>query len=197
VQGKLTVFKRRAANHEERGVQHGGERLSFLFAPGSIFIEASFSDCLLAFSACNLTGASFRGAFLTDVVFDHCVMDGASFEGATLRNVRMVGCEIEGGSFLGAILQRPVLFEKTELAYCDLRFYESESGAPRVIDCGLKGVTVSMNCEFWNGTFDQNAVATFGRVLARASGDEALVQLARERWGSAEYDALDAYMRRD
>lgn len=207
--GDLKTFKRRAAGHVERGVTHSDEGLACLFAPGSSFTDSLFNGCELdaavlpnaaltnvQFSNCQMVGANFRGATLNDCVFFRCKLTGATFAEASLRNVTFEGCTLEGSSFFGARLMQPVAFATTSLRDADLRFYESEADAPSISSCDLRGVSLSMNCEFWNGTFDVAAVATFGRVLARASRDPELIEMVKARWGEKPYADLDAYMKR-
>ena len=205
----LVSFKRRASNFQDRTSEYCGKKLRFLFAPGSSFVCVKFLDCemdLSNFSSAQLSdvtlsrttlvGTTFRGAQLADVTFQGCDLAGASFEGATLRNVSFERCSLEGASFLGATLYRPVLFRGSNLLSADLRFYESEAEAPSFFECRIEGITVSINCEFWNGTFDQDAVRDFELLLARSSKDEKMIAAAKEKWGEAEYERRDAYMRR-
>lgn len=210
MQSDLRTFKRRAAGHTERETKHHIENLNHLFAPNSTFECCSFTGCGIdlamlngatlkecSFATVQLVGANFRGATIENTTFHGCCLRGSVFEGAHLRNVTFLDCELDGTSFLGATLRSEVLFDACDMTGADLRFFESEAGAPAFTDTSLKGVTLSINCEFWNGTFDVRAIADFGRLFARASRDEELIELARRRWGDAEYDALDAYMRRD
>lgn len=205
----LVSFKRRAANYRENDGLYKSEQLQLLFAPGSTFEGTVFEDCRISlatltnatlkdvtFRRCELTGASFRAAALDLCTFDFCTMVGASFEAARLRGVGFNFCELEGSTFLGSTLQAPVSFVESGLMNADLRFYESEAGQPNFVRADLRGVTFSVNCEFWNGTFDDKATADFGRVFARASKDPALIAMVKERWGAAEYDKVDRYMRR-
>lgn len=210
MQGKLKVFKRRAAGYQEAGVTHHAEKLRLLFAPGSGWSDGRFEVCRLDLATWNnatftemffegngMLGANFRGAVFDRCTFSGCDLTGASFEGARLQATGFGRCNLEGTSFAGASLLRPVSFVDCDLTNADLRFYESDSGQPNFVRSDLRGASFSVNCEFWNGTFDERAVADFGRVFARASKDEALIEMVKARWGSAEYDAVDGYMRRD
>lgn len=205
----LVKFKRRAANHVERDQEHRLENLNLLFAPVAMFAGASFHDCAMNlaivnnaavkdswFEGCELVGANLRGTSIENVTFLRCALVGTIFEGCLLRGVTFKNCDLTGASFLGARLQTEVTFEECRMDDADLRFYESEEGAPSFLRSHLKGVSLNINCEFWNGTFDEMAVCDFGRLFARASQDPELIGLAKRRWGSAEYDALDVYMRR-
>lgn len=205
----LMTFKRRASGFQDRTSDYACQNLRFLFAPNSSFVCVKFIECEMAlanfnhaqladvaFNGTALVGSSFRGAQLSDVAFTDCDLAGVSFEGATLRNVSFQDCCLEGASFLGATLFRPVLFRGSDLLSADLRFYESEAEAPSFFDCILDGITVSMNCEFWNGTFDDDAVRDFGTILARASGNPDMIARAKETWGEENYKRRDAYMRR-
>lgn len=206
---RLVTFRRRAAGHTERDQEHVGENLNLLFAPNSVFEGSKFTNCAMnlanlnsvnlkeAFlTGCELVGAVARGANLEAVVFVRCALVGAIFEGARLRGVTFKNCDLTGASFLGAQLHHEVLFENCVMDDADLRFYESEEDAPSFVGTHLRGVSLNINCEFWNGTFDETATADFGRLFARASKDSELIELAKRRWGNAEYDTLDNYMRR-
>ena len=206
----LKTFKRRAAGLQLRGQKLEKQPLAFLFAPnagladvwfaGSDLLAATFAGATIAdssFTSCALQTATFRGATLTHVLFSHSDLRGASFDGAVLRGVTFVDCQLEGASFLGARLQRPVEFTRCGLRAADLRFYESEAGAPAFEASDLRGVHLSVNCEFWNGTFDERASGDFGRVWARATGDAAAIAFVRERYGAEAYDRVDAYMKRE
>ncbi len=205
----LVTFKRRAASHGERDQEHSDENLNLLFAPNSVFEGSKFTGCAMNlanlsgvqlkegfFTGCELVGAVARGANLECVVFVRCALVGMNFDGARLRGVTFKDCDLTGASFLGAQLHHEVLFDHCVMDDADLRFYESEEGAPSFVGTHLRGVSLNINCEFWNGTFDEVATADFGRLFARASQDEELIDLAKRRWGSAEYEKLDAYMRR-
>lgn len=206
----LKSYKRRAAGVVLRDEKFGGGSLSFLFAPnasltgvwfgGTDLLGATFAGAAIAdstFSDAALPFAVFRGAALSHVDFHGCDLRGVSFDGASLREVQFHGCNLEQASFLGARLFRPVLFQECALEAADLRFYESEAGAPAFENSDLRGCHVSVNCEFWNGTFDDRASADFGRVWARSTGDEAAIAFVKNRWGADGYDRVDRYMRRE
>lgn len=206
---KLKSFKRRAAAFSEKDATHR-ENLRLLFAPGAVFKSVLFETCDMnlatlnnavfdecTFRSCRLVGANFRAAQLDRCTFVDCEMPGVSFEGARMRAVGFDSCELEGSSFLGAVLQAPVSILKCGLMNADLRFYECDNGQPSFVKSDLRGVTFSVNCEFWNATFDEKATADFGRVFARASKDDDLISMVKERWGAEAYDAVDTYMRRD
>lgn len=208
--GKLKSFKRRAAGYVETDTVHNGENLNLLFATGSRFVNERFDHCDIdlatwnnssfdqcEFVECSFTGANFRGSQLSRCTFSACSMVGVSFEGARLRAVGFDSCQMEGASFLGAVFQAPVSIVKCGLMNADLRFYECDSGQPSFVKSDLRGVTFSVNCEFWNATFDEKATADFGRVFARASKDNDLISMVKDRWGAEAYDAVDTYMRRD
>jgi uncharacterized protein YjbI with pentapeptide repeats len=209
VPSKLKSFKRRAAGVHEQDVTHR-ENLRLLFAPGAVFKAVLFETCDLnlatltnavfdecTFRSCRLVGASFRAAQLDHCTFLDCEMPGVSFEGARMRAVGFDSCEMEGASFLGAVLQAPVSILKCGLMNADLRFYECDNGQPAFAKSDLRGVSFSVNCEFWNATFDEKATSDFGRVFARASKDDDLIRMVKARWGADAYEAVDGYMRRD
>ena len=207
---KLKSFRRRAAGHVEEGALFSEENLNLLFAPGSRFLSCIFTGTLLQMGVFNgatlercsfrnsaLAGTSFRGAQLAGVRFEECGMTGVSFEGATLTDCIFVNCSAEGASFHGAQIRGRVLLTGCDFRDTDFRFYECDAGQPCFAECDLRSASFAVNCEFWNATFDARAIADFGRVYARASKDPALIALARQRFGEAEYDKVDAYMRRD
>lgn len=207
---KLKSFRRRAAGYTAEGEAHDGENLDLLFAPSAqlrscVFTGTRMSVAVLnnavlekcVFHETSFVGTSFRGAALTGCRFDGCLMTGASFEGAVLTDCVFVNCSMEGASFLGAQIRGAVVLTECGFRDGDMRFYECDPGQPIFTECDLRGVSFAVNCEFWNASFDMKAVADFGRVYARASRDEALIAMARQRFGEAEYDKVDAYMRRD
>lgn len=205
----LKSFKRRAAGHKEQGTEFRQANLDTLFAPGAVFEACRFIECRLSvatfneatlldckFDRCQILGTSFRAARLSGCTFGFCDLVGCAFDGARLRDVWFEDCNLESASFLATVMSGAVVFERTRLAGADLRFYEVSDGSPFFRNSDLRQTVFQVNCEFWNGTFDERAIADFGRVYARASKDEALIQMVKDRWGSAEYDAVDAYMRR-
>ncbi len=207
---KLKSFKRRAAAFQDQDSVYKGENIRLLFAPGSRFVGVVFSHCELdlatlnnasfdncSFVECSMIGVNFRAAQLERCTFDSCTLVGTSFEGARLRAVGFSSCEMEGVSFLGTIMQAPVSFVTCSLMNADLRFYECDKDQPAFVRSDLRGVVFAVNCEFWNAGFDERATADFGRVFARASKDEKLIGMVKERWGADAYDSVDRYMRRD
>ncbi len=205
---QLKGFRRRAAGHVAEREVFENEDLSLLFAPGARFTGCVFVGCRIdmatfngatldtcAFRDVSMVGTSFRGAMLKDTTFrGH--MTGASFEGATIDGCLFESCEMQGASFFGAQVRGETVISKSSLRDADLRYYECDAGRPVLSDVDLRGAAFAVNCEFWNQTFDARAIADFGRVYARASRDPELIAMAKERFGTAEYESVDRYMRR-
>jgi hypothetical protein len=89
-----------------RSSNHAHEKFSPADFPAANYsnFDFSFTDlsgCTFA-AGTNLSGASFRGAILTNVNFHGCNLDRADFSGANLTNA-FLPC-MGGGKFNGAIL---------------------------------------------------------------------------------------------
>lgn len=206
---ELTLTKRRAVQTSQVCKTFTNQNLAATFAPRSTFIRCRFVDCRLdlavfagavfsecEFDTCLMAGVNFREASVKGCTFTGCYLVGAAFDGARLQGTGFASCILESATFLGAMLGAPVSFVSTSLRNADLRFYESDEGQPNIADCDLNGASFSVNCEFWNGTFDERATKDFGLMWGRASRDAEIIEWVKKLWGAEAYDQLDRYMRR-
>lgn len=192
----MTV-KRRA-----EGLVYEGEKFVNLDLRSMKGFGTKFTGC--TFDGCQLDLADLRSTRFTDCTFRNCTIRLVNFGASVFEGTKFIACDMEQASFMGCSF-RDGGFEDCRMAYgetlfldatirgqmeiagCNLHgsnldFRQVEPTSLRFLDCNFWSARVSLGCAFWNATFDEKAIRQFLGLMARASQDSRLKELAGDQY---------------
>jgi uncharacterized protein YjbI with pentapeptide repeats len=193
----LVTFKRRAEAVKFEGEVFTGLDLRSMKAFGSTFTGCSFVDCQLdltdwraskfercLFQNCTMRMVNFSTSFFEDCLFTDCDLEQASFMGSHFRKGAFLRCRMAYGEtlFQDATVKVDLLLEDCNLHGSNLDFREVEPKALNLTRCNLWGAKASFGCAFWAGSFDQRTIRQFLALVARASQDSLIAELAGDQY---------------
>ena len=125
---------------EAHDVELNESLASSVVLSGGTFVGVQIIDVL--FDGCDLSGLTLREATLRRVEFRDCRLSGLVLPEARLYDVRFVGCKLNDASLRRVVGER-VHAEDSMLVGAD--FYGAKLSDARMIDCDLTGVDFSQS----------------------------------------------------
>lgn len=193
----LVSFKRRAEAVKFEGEVFEGIDLRSMKAFGSTFIGCTFEGCQFdltdwraskfercLFRDCSMRMVNFSTSSFEDCLFAGCDLEQASFMGAHFTKGAFLKCRMAYGEtlFQDATVKVELVLEDCNFHGSNMDFREVQPKALQFRNCNLWGAKMSMGCAFWAGSFDKRMVRQFLALVARASQDSLIAELAGDQY---------------